>query len=259
MNNAKFPFNSVAVRRAFAYAIDRQAAVKRLFGDVGVDQPAQSLNPAIQSEYSDPTEFKKYVRDLDQVNTLMTGDGWKKNSDGVWAKNGKTATITFQTTAENKRRELTQQIVQQQVNEAGFDLKIKNPSADDLFGKILPAGNYQLSIYAQVGTSLEPGLCSIACSTNIPSAANDNSGQNWQRINVPGMDQLLQTVDNSADKPTRVAASKQADLLMGQNMVSLPFDPLPNISLWSNRIQGVTGDNPIFAMFYNLDQWSLAS
>ena len=39
-------------------------------------------------------------------------------------------------------------------------------------------------------------------------------------------------------------------------MVSLPVDPLPNISLWSNRIQGVKGDNPIFAMFWNLPEWS---
>ena len=35
-------------------------------------------------------------------------------------------------------------------------------------------------------------------------------------------------------------------------MVSLPVDPLPNISLWSNRIQGVKGDNPILALFWNM-------
>ncbi len=40
-------------------------------------------------------------------------------------------------------------------------------------------------------------------------------------------------------------------------MVSLPVDPLPNISLWSNRIQGVKGDNPIFALFWNLPEWSV--
>src|SRR5262249_37827492 len=35
INNAKFPFDSVPVRQAFAYAIDRNAIVKRLFGDLG--------------------------------------------------------------------------------------------------------------------------------------------------------------------------------------------------------------------------------
>jgi peptide/nickel transport system substrate-binding protein len=36
MNNAKFPFDSLKVRQAFGYAIDRDAIVKRLFGGVGV-------------------------------------------------------------------------------------------------------------------------------------------------------------------------------------------------------------------------------
>jgi len=257
MNNAKFPFKSVAVRQAFAYSIDRAAIVKRLFGGIGVTQPQQSLNPPIQSAFADTSAFEKYTLNLNMVNQLMTGDGWTKNGSGIWAKNGKTAAITLNTTTENKRRELTEQIVQQQAKDAGFDVKIKNQTPADLFGKTLPAGNYQLGLYAQVVTSLEPSLCSIACSQNIPSKANDNSGQNWQRINVSGLDPLLETVQNSSNRPEQISASKQADLLMGQNMVSLPIDPLPNISLWSKRISGVKGDNPIFAMFWNLPEWSL--
>ena len=46
MNNAKFPFNSVPVRQAFAYSIDRTAIVKKLFGDLGVTTPAAELQPA---------------------------------------------------------------------------------------------------------------------------------------------------------------------------------------------------------------------
>jgi len=247
------------VRQAFAYAIDRTAIVKKLFGDLGVTTPQQSFKPPIQREYSDPSAFAQYTRNLDKVNSLMTGDGWKKNGSGIWTKGGRTASITLNTTTENKRRELTEQIIQQQVQEAGFAVRIKNQTVAELFGKTLPQGNYQLALYAQVATSLEPGLCSIFCSENIPSKANGGSGQNWQRVNVPGLDEPLKVVDNSADKPARVAASKAADKLIGDNVVSLPIDPLPNISLWSNRIQGVKGDNPIFAMFWNLEQWSLAS
>jgi peptide/nickel transport system substrate-binding protein len=187
----------------------------------------------------------------------MTGDGWKKNGSGIWAKNGKTASMTINSTTDNKRRELTEQIIQQEVNDAGFDLKIKNQSAAQLFGQSLPTGNYQLALYAQVATSLEPGLCSIYCSQNIPSKANGGSGQNWTRTNLPAMDPPLQTVDSSTVTADRITASKQADVIQGQNMVSLPVDPLPNISLWSNRIQGVTGDNPIFALFWNLPEWSV--
>lgn len=257
INNDKFPFNSVPVRQAFAYSIDRQAIVERLFGALGVKNPSQSLNPPIQKPYQDTSEYEKYVLDLDQVNTLMTGDGWEKNGSGIWAKNGKTATVTLNTTTENKRRELTEQIVQQMAKAAGFDVKIKNQTAANLFGKTLPTGNYQVGLYAQQATSLEPGLCSIMCSKNIPSKANGNSGQNWTWTDIAEMDPLLETVDNSSDDNARINASKQADVIMGAQMVSLPIDPLPNISLWSDKLAGVKGDNPIFSMFWNLPEWSL--
>ena len=42
---AKPPFDSTAVRQAFGYAIDRDAIVKKLFGGLGVDTAANSLNP----------------------------------------------------------------------------------------------------------------------------------------------------------------------------------------------------------------------
>ena len=257
MNNGRFPFNSVPVRQAFAWSIDRTAIVKKLFGDLGVTTPQNSFNPPIQSEYQDTSQFEQYTLNLDKVNSLMTGDGWKKNGSGIWAKNGKTATVTINSTTDNKRRELTEQIIQQQAKTAGFDVKIQNQSAAQLFGKSLPAGTYQLALYAQVATSLEPGLCSIYCSANVPSKANGGSGQNWTRTVVPSMDPMLQTVDTSSDTQARITASKQADVIQGTNMVSLPVDPLPNISLWSNRISGVKGDNPIFAMFWNLPEWSL--
>jgi peptide/nickel transport system substrate-binding protein len=256
LNNEKFPFDSVAVRQAFAYAIDRDAIVNRLFGGLGITEASQSLLPPILNRYS-ADAWDRYTLDLNQVNTLMEGDGWTKEG-GYWEKNGKQAAFTIKSTAGDKRRELTEQILQEMLREAGFKLTIKNLSADDLFDKVLPDGNYQLSLYGQGNTDLNPSLCSIACSDQIPSPENDNSGQNVQRINVPGLDELLQQVDSDFDQSSRIAASKQADELMAENQVSLPLDPLPNIALWRDRITGPVGDHPILSMFWNMYDWRLA-
>jgi peptide/nickel transport system substrate-binding protein len=256
LNNAKFPFDSVAVRQAIGYSIDRDAIVARLFGPLGVRTAAQTLNPGILAKYSDRQAFAGYTKDLQKVNALMTGDGWTKNGSGIWAKDGKTASIVVKSTAGNKRRELTEQILQAELKSAGFDLTIKNPSADALWG-ILAAGDYQMTIYANTSTSLNPAMCSIMCSANIPSKANDNSGQNWQRVNVPALDTLLTTVDTSIDQPTRIDASKKADQVMAQEQVSLPLDPLPDIVLWSKRITGPVGDDPLLSMFWNMHLWKL--
>ena len=133
-------------------------------------------------------------------------------------------------------------------------MTIKNPSADDLFGKILPAGDYQVSLYAQTATSLNPGLCTIVCSKNIPSKANDNTGQNWQRINIPTLDPLLR--DGRHELRRRASASRprsRPTRSWRQDQVSLPLDPLPNIVLWSDKITGPVGDNPMLSMFWNMN------
>ena len=44
LNNEKAPFDSLAVRQAIAYAVDRDAIVNKLFGDLGVDKAVNSLN-----------------------------------------------------------------------------------------------------------------------------------------------------------------------------------------------------------------------
>ena len=68
----------------------------------------------------------------------MEGDGWTKNSDGIWEKGGKTATFAVETLAGNKRRDLTVQVIQSQLNDAGFDMSIKAVTPADLFGNDRP-------------------------------------------------------------------------------------------------------------------------
>ncbi|MGZ6898800.1 MAG: ABC transporter family substrate-binding protein [Acidimicrobiia bacterium] len=257
LNNAKPPLDSVKVRQAIGYAIDRDAMIKRLFGALGVSKASQSLNYPIIKRYADDAAYAVYKPNPTKVKDLLEGEGYKKGSDGFWAKDGKRLTLEMRTTAGNKRRELTEQILHEQLKSAGIELTIANQSAADLFGTSLPNGDYQIGLYAQTATSLDPGLCSIACSDNIPTDANGNVGQNWQRINVPGLDEQLKTVDSSIDDSARIAASKKADQLMGENQVSLPFDPMPNILLWSKKIVGPVHDDPIFSMFINLDKWGV--
>lgn len=257
INNAKAPFDSLAVRKAFAYSIDRDTLVAKLFGKLGVNKASNSFNPYSIAEYSDQNSFAKYHLDLPMVNQLMTNDGWVKGADGVWAKNGKRAAFTVITTAGNKRRELTEQVLQTQVKAAGFDMAIKNQKSDDLFGTTLPSGNYQLSIYSSGLTSLIPGLCSQFCAVNIPTAANGNSGNNSTYVNIPTLDPLLETVDNSLNDQARRDAAKQADDIIADNVASLPLDPLPDILIWSKKITGPVQDNSIEGMFWNLDQWDV--
>jgi peptide/nickel transport system substrate-binding protein len=257
LNNAKFPFTDVAVRQAFAYALNRDQLVNQLFGKLGVTKASQSLNPPVLGPYSDQTAYSMYNLDLSKVNSLMTGAGWKKGADGYWAKNGKEAAFVFNSTTGNARRGVTETVLQSQLKTAGFKMTIQNKDPGDLFGTILPAGDYVVALYAQSLTALTPGLCTIMCSKNIPSAANQNSGENWTRTNVPDVDKQEEIVDTSTDDNARKAAAAQGDRDMAAAQVTLPLDPLPDICLWHKKVVGPIGDNAIESMFWNLNQWGL--
>ncbi|WP_144875843.1 ABC transporter substrate-binding protein [Microbacterium sp. 1.5R] len=257
LNNSAAPFDSVAVRQALAYSIDRDAIVKRLFGSLGVDEAQQSFNSPMVAPFA-ADDFSQYSLDLDKVDELMQGDGWSKNGDGVWAKGGETATFSIKTLAGNKRRDLTVQVLQSQLADAGFAMTIDQVTPADLFGTIAPEGDFQAGIWALVDTFPDPTLSSSFSSVNIPSEANGYSGINFFQVNIDGLDDLLAQVDTEVDQDARVAASQEADALIAENVPSLPLDVVPNVLLWSETVGGPLQINPIEGPFWNLAEWGLA-
>jgi len=258
-NVEKTPLNSQAVRQALGYATDREAIVKQLFGPIQPDiQPIQSIyTPAFGPYYSTP--FSKYKLDLNQVTTLMTGDGWTKGSDGIWTKGGQQATLELKTTTGNKRRELTAQILQSQWKAAGFNLTITPEKASVLFGQDLPGGNFQVGLYAQTPADNDPGQCVIFCTKNIPGPSNGGNGQNYNRISDPQLDQIWQGVDTSLDQTARVNGAHQGQERLSVLVPALPLDPFPDIVVVnSDKVGSQTGSylhNFAFGPFYYANTW----
>ena len=256
LNNAAFPFDSKAVRQALAYSIDRDAIVQRLFGSLGLENAQQSFNSPIVGAFA-ADDFSVYTTDLDQVAELMEGDGWEKNSDGIWEKAGQSASFELLTLAGNQRRDLTTQIIQSQVKEAGFDMSIKSVTPADLFGTIAPEGDFQAGLYAIVDTFADPTLSASFSSVNIPSEANGYSGINFYRVSIPELDPLLAQVDSELDTETRIEISMEADAIIAENVPSLPIDTVPNVLLWSEQVGGPLEINPVEGPFWNLAAWGL--
>ncbi|SEP53128.1 peptide ABC transporter substrate-binding protein [Amycolatopsis saalfeldensis] len=230
MNNGKFPFDSTAFRQAVSYAIDRKAIVTRLYGALGVTAPAQSFLTPIIAQYGGD-DFSRYQLDLGKVTSLMQGAGWAKGADGIWAKNGQRAEFGIASLAGNKRRELTEQILQQQLKTAGFELTIANTTAAELFSKVTPPGDFQLGLWTLVDTFPQPSLGTSFSTGAIPAPANGNSGLNYSRISSPDLDRALTTLNSSLDQNARMQASKEADRLLARDAASLPIDAVPNVLL----------------------------
>jgi peptide/nickel transport system substrate-binding protein len=227
---AKAPVNSQAVRQALAYATDRNAIVKQLFGPVQPDiQPIQSLFTPAWPAYSTP--FSKYSLDLSKVNSLMTGDGWVKGADGIWAKGGQPISLELKTTTGNQRRSLTAQILQSQWKAAGFSLKITTEKSGVLFGQDGPTGNFQIALYAQNPNDNDPSQagCNLWCTKNIPGPSNGNNGTDWYHISDPALDKAWTDVDSNLDQSQRITSAHEGSTVLADLVPAIPLDPFPDI------------------------------
>jgi peptide/nickel transport system substrate-binding protein len=254
-NTQKPPLDSKAVRQALAYATDRQAIVEALFAPVNPEiEPIDSfMTPANSFWYTEP--FDKYQVDLEMVDELMTGDGWEKGSDGIWAKDGQRAAMEINSTAGNARRERTAEIVQQQWKEAGFDLTINFTEAGTLFGDWGPNGVFHVGLWAQVPPSTDPGICSVFCSKNIPTTEAPN-GQNWTRLASDAIDEPWLQVDTELDEDARKELVTEGHAALAEEVPGLPVDPFPDIFVYSKaKLRGPLGHNVVYGPFHNMHEW----
>ncbi len=257
INASKFPLDSQAVRQAIAYATDREAIVEAiLVPAINEGRVLDSFIVPTFATFFEPA-FERYRRDLDMVDELMTGDGWEKNGDGIWEKDGRTASFVLNSTTGNAQRELTEQLWQSQLIEAGFDMTFKNLSADVYFGARLPSGKYQVALYASVGTP-DPGLCLLFCSGNIPTKSNKFAGQNWTRSDDPTIDETWSAVDVTLDDAVRIEAAKRGQDALATYVVGIPLFQSPTMFIYdSTRIGGRLEDNTVMGPFFTMNEWVL--
>lgn len=252
-NVQKAPLDSKAVRQAIAYSLDRQAITSQLFAPIlaGI-QPIQSLlTPAYGKAYSQP--FAKYRPDLNMVNQLMTGDGWAKGTDGIWAKGKQQGAIEVKYTTGSQRRQLTVQMVQSQLRLAGFLVVSTPESSATLFGQDLPAGKFVAGVFGPsrrleapgVGgggiNDNDPGQCRLFCSTSIPTTANGLTGINYSRLNDPNVDRLFTDLDTDLDENARIQDAIQGASALADLVPAIPIAPIPDIVVVNSGKIGVEG------------------
>ena len=117
---------NLAVRRAMAYAIDREAIVKNVLYGFGSVAYSDCLgepwdNPAMKVAY-DPAKAR----------AIMEADGWKKGSDGVYAKNGLKAEFDLLYMASNSARTGIAMAVTEMMKEVGIKINPVGSSWDEI-------------------------------------------------------------------------------------------------------------------------------
>jgi peptide/nickel transport system substrate-binding protein len=263
MNESAFPFNEKAVREAFAFAVNRQGVVDAIYKTDFPD--VQVLNCAgwvpNVSDWCNNTDFADVTYQPDKAKSILQGAGWKLGGDGIFTKGGKRLSIQFRTTAGNKTRENTQQVLKEQTKAAGIELDIKNVPPAQLFESLLPKRDFQLAVFGAVA-SPDPSVTWILACDQIPTKENNYSGQNSFSWCNQQATNLMRQSDATIEHNARRDLLQQVGKMERQDLPWIPMFQKPLILAWrSDKIAGPIGEwtSTSYSGFFNINKWYLKS
>jgi len=255
--NLDNPFlKDIKVRKALNYAMNREELVASLFE--GKQQPAvHNVTPKDPWYTDDPSKIVIYKYDPRQAEKLLDEAGWKMGPDGVRMKGGKKLTFTLMTTAGNKTRELVQVYLQNKWKQIGVEVNTKNEPARVFFGETTKKRAFDsMALFAWV-SSPENTPKSTFLSTNIASAKNGWSGQNYMGWVNKKVDKLLLDLDVEMVHEKRKAIIAEVLKYYTDEVPVLPLYYRSDVAVIPNQLKNYRLTGHQFPETNEVEKWTL--
>jgi peptide/nickel transport system substrate-binding protein len=218
------PLNDVHVRQAISYGIDRASVSK--IGEYGYEPPASQtgiVSPTFSSWSSSAAVTaagKSY--DPAKAESILKADGYKKDSSGIFAKNGKELALTVITNGGYSDWVATMQVVSNELAKVGIKLTVSGVAANNFYADVY-AGKYQLAYNAETGGpapfyEMRQWLYSKN-SAPIGTAASSN----WERFKSPAVDALLNQYAATTSTATQHTIVNKLQMIMVQQLPVIPL------------------------------------
>jgi len=243
-----------AVRQALLHAIDRQALSDRLFGG---KQPVAN-SPVSPLDQNLAADLPAYPYDPGKAAALLEAAGWLPGADGIRVKDGQRLTLSMTTTAGDRTRELVQQVLQAQWKAAGIEVRIDNHPARVLFGDVLRERKYgDLALFGWIAAPSSTQR-TLLYSTEVPSAANDWSGQNYTGYANPEMDRLIDAIELELDPEKRRLLWAEMQRLYMTDLPALPLYWRANSYILPKWLKGVRPTGHLGPSTLWVEEWTVA-
>jgi peptide/nickel transport system substrate-binding protein len=207
------------VRQAILSAIDRKAISEKLFEGKNpiADGPISPLDPMFSPN------TKHYPYDPAVARKLLDEAGFSDIKTGVRHNaKGERLSLEITTTAGNRVRELVTQVIQSQLRQVGIELRIK-AEPPRIFSEALNRRQFPaLAMYAWV-QSPEGVPRTLLYSTEIPTAQNAWSGQNYPGYRNPAMDSALDGAERELNFDKRRALFAEIQRIHAEDLPVLPL------------------------------------
>ncbi len=243
------------VRQALMYAIDRDAISNRLFGG---KQPVAhtGVNPL---DWVYDEDVPKYGFDPAKADALLNEAGWTKKANGMRANAaGKPLRFQLMTTAGNRTRELVQQVLQSQWKAAGIDIDIRNEPARVFFGETVTKRKFPaMAMFAWISAPESVPRTTLH-SEEIPTEANNWSGQNYTGFANAEMDKLLEKIELELDRDKRKAMWSKLQEIYATELPALPLYFRANSFILPKWLKGVAPTGHQFPTTLWVEDWRIA-
>lgn len=228
LNIKKAPLDSLKVRQAVLYAVDRQTIVDTLFKDV---YPV-AYGPLAPSNLG----YWKGVEQLypfspDRARRLLTEVGWRPGPDGFRIdKDAKRLTLDLLFPGPEYRARVFQ-FVQAQLREVGIEIRIQQLENAAVFEKATAGQNHLSQL--QFSFSDPTGL------NMMWHSRNDGKGFNWAHVSDKRVDTLLERGDATLDPAKRDAVYQDLQKLIMDEAWILPLYVITSYHAASTKVRDV--------------------
>jgi peptide/nickel transport system substrate-binding protein len=215
--------NDVAVRQAISYGINRASVSK--IGEYGYEPPASQTGIVAPtfSSWSSSTAMKAAGSSYDpaKAKSLLEKDGYKLDSKGVFAKNGKELAFTVITNGGYSDWIAAMQVLGAQLTKIGIKVTV-DPIASSNFYSDVYAGKFQLAYNVESGGPSPFYEFRQWLYSKNSAPIGQAAASNWERYNSPAVDALLNQYGATTNAATQHSIMDQLQTIMVQQAPIIP-------------------------------------
>lgn len=234
------------VRQALAYGIDRVQIARRVNPELGRRARPLDSTAFFAGESGYRPNWSVYRYDPARARRLLEQAGCRRGADRIYECAGERLRLRFFTTTGSARRELTLQLIESQLEQAGVDVLPTYVPRSAIFSTALPGGAFDAALFSWEslggGTVVAEAIC--------------RDGFNWSgycsRLTMRDVQQAERIVGPSQ----RSALLNAVDVKLARDVPLLPlFQPVLQFALKKTVRGFAPGGASIVAIEHNEDWW----
>jgi peptide/nickel transport system substrate-binding protein len=225
LNVTKAPLNDPKVRQAISYAINRQQLSTQ--GETGYEAPATSSSGLLLPNQQ-PLLASQYANDLPAAGdttksaSILQGDGYTM-SGGKWTKNGQQISFTIEDPSSYTDYYTDDQLVQSQLNKAGFNVKVDGVGQPNTWATDVTNGTFDAAIHWSNNGPSPYAYFDNWMDDTLSAKVGSPAGGDFGRFTSPAVQAALNQYDSTTDTTTQQSALNTLEGIMSTQVPVIPL------------------------------------